>query len=76
MIIPKDELQDHNCIKELRSIIQSQQTNFNTYQQQISELKFIMNEYKREVTLLKVNTCSNDCNILISVIDTFSILLS
>lgn len=54
MIIPKDELQDHNCIKELRSIIQSQQINFNTYQQQISELKFIMNEYKREVTLLKV----------------------
>ncbi|XP_077301933.1 E3 ubiquitin-protein ligase NRDP1 elgi [Arctopsyche grandis] len=53
MIIPKDELKEHNCIRELRSIIQSQQTNFNAYQQQISELKFIMNEYKRELTLLK-----------------------
>lgn len=79
MIIPKDELKDHNCIRELRSIVQSQQTSFNAYQQQISELKFIMNEYKRELTLLKVNfkhnqSCPIPCQIFLNI-RTFYILV-
>lgn len=53
LIIPKDELKDHNCVKELRTLIQSQQQKLNDFQQDLTEQRFIINEQKRELQLLK-----------------------
>ncbi|KAF2902824.1 hypothetical protein ILUMI_03360 [Ignelater luminosus] len=53
LVIPKDELKDHNCIKELRALIQTQQQKLNDFQQELTEQRFTMNEQKRELQLLK-----------------------
>ncbi|GJQ84150.1 elgi [Trypoxylus dichotomus] len=53
LIIPKDELKDHNCVKELRTLISKQQQKFNDFQQELTEQRFIINEQKRELQLLK-----------------------
>lgn len=55
LIIPKDELKDHNCVKELRTLISKQQQKFNDFQQELTEQRFIINEQKRELQLLKVS---------------------
>lgn len=54
LIIPKDELIDHNCVKELRSLIHSQQQKLNEFQQEINEQRFLIAEQRREMQLLKV----------------------
>ncbi|KAH9363031.1 E3 ubiquitin-protein ligase NRDP1 elgi [Haemaphysalis longicornis] len=46
LVIPKDELKDHNCVKELRSLVQSQQQRLNEFQVEIRE-------QWREINLLK-----------------------
>lgn len=56
LIIPKDELKDHNCVKELRSLIHSQQQKLNEFQQEINEQRFLVAEQRREMQLLKVIT--------------------
>lgn len=55
LIIPKDELKDHNCVKELRSLIHSQQQKLNEFQQEINEQRFLIAEQRREMQLLKVS---------------------
>lgn len=59
LIIPKDELRDHNCVKELRSLIHSQQQKLNEFQQEINEQRFLISEQRREMQLLKVSTQYN-----------------
>ncbi|KAK9871514.1 hypothetical protein WA026_012885 [Henosepilachna vigintioctopunctata] len=54
LIIPKDELKDHNCVKELRSLILTQQQKLNDFQKELTEQRFVINEQKREMQLLKV----------------------
>lgn len=56
LIIPKDELKDHNCVKELRALIETQQQKLNEFQQDLTEQRFTINEQKRELQLLKVST--------------------
>ncbi len=51
--MPKDELKDHNCVKELRVLICEQQTRIADFEAEIKEHKFILNEQKRELQLLK-----------------------
>lgn len=53
LVIPKDELKDHNCVKELRALIQTQQQKLNDFQQEINEQRFLITEQKREMQLLK-----------------------
>lgn len=53
LVIPKDELRDHNCIRELRALVQQQQQKINEFNQSLNEQKFIVNEQKRELQLLK-----------------------
>ncbi|KAG1714583.1 E3 ubiquitin-protein ligase NRDP1 [Nymphon striatum] len=53
LIIPKDEVKDHNCVKELRSLMQSQQQKMNDFQKEVGEQKFQLNEQKQEIKLLK-----------------------
>lgn len=51
LVIPKDELKDHNCIKELRALIQSQQKKINEFQQELNEQRYIISEQRREMQL-------------------------
>jgi hypothetical protein len=48
--------QDHNCVRELRSLIHSQQQKIADFQQAVAEQRFQINEQKRELQLLKVTT--------------------
>lgn len=53
LVIPKDELKDHNCIKELRALVHTQQQKLNDFQLELAEQRFTMVEQKRELQLLK-----------------------
>ncbi|XP_032690220.1 E3 ubiquitin-protein ligase NRDP1 isoform X2 [Odontomachus brunneus] len=53
LIIPKNELKDHNCVRELRNLIQSQQQKMTDMKREISEHQLQINEHKREIHLLK-----------------------
>jgi len=52
-IIPKDELKDHNCVHELRTLIQSHQHKMSEFQQELAEQKLQLNEQRRELQILK-----------------------
>lgn len=56
LVIPKDELADHNCVRELRALIATQQGKLNDYQLELAEQRLVINEHKRELALLKVFT--------------------
>ncbi|XP_056634497.1 E3 ubiquitin-protein ligase NRDP1 [Diorhabda carinulata] len=53
LIIPKDELKDHNCVKELRALIHTQQQKLSEFQQEMTEQRFLIVEQRREMQLLK-----------------------
>lgn len=53
LVIPKDELKEHNCVRELRALIHSQQQKMTDFQQDMAEQRFQINEQKRELQLLK-----------------------
>lgn len=53
LIIPMDELKDHNCVRELRSLIHNQQQKIQDFQQEIADQRFQINEQKRELYILK-----------------------
>jgi len=52
-IIPKDELKDHNCIKELRSLLDTQQQKMVELKCEISDQNRTINDLIRELTLFK-----------------------
>lgn len=52
-VIPKDELKDHNCIRELRSMILSQQVKITEFKADITDQNITINELKRELQLFK-----------------------
>ncbi|XP_067008703.1 E3 ubiquitin-protein ligase NRDP1 isoform X2 [Anabrus simplex] len=54
LIIPKDELRDHNCVRELRALVHSQQQKLADFQQEMVEQRFQISEQKRELQLLKL----------------------
>jgi len=53
LIIPKNELKDHNCVRELRNLIQSQQQKLTDMKRELDEQQLQINEHKREIHLLK-----------------------
>ena len=53
LIIPKDEMKNHNCVRELRNLIQSQHQKLTEIRRELSEQQFQVNEQKREIHLLK-----------------------
>lgn len=53
LVIPKDNVKDHNCVKELRSLIQNQQQKFQEFQEEVVEQRLTINELKRELNYLK-----------------------
>lgn len=50
-MIPKDELKDHNCIRELRSMILSQQVKIAEFKTDITDQNITINELKRELQM-------------------------
>lgn len=55
LVIPKDELAEHNCVRELRALIATHQGKLNDYEQELAEQRLVINEHKRELALLKVS---------------------
>ncbi|XP_064646582.1 E3 ubiquitin-protein ligase NRDP1-like isoform X2 [Lineus longissimus] len=53
LIIPKDELKDHNCVRELRALVQSQQMKIGELQSELADQKLQMNNQKMEIQLIK-----------------------
>lgn len=48
------KLKDHNCVKELRELIQKQKQEMNEMQQDLTACKYVINDIKDEVHVLKV----------------------
>lgn len=71
LVIPKDELAEHNCVRELRALIATQQGKLTDFQQELAEQRLVINEHKRELALLKVSNCvifsTRNCNMFISL---------
>ncbi|KAJ8320414.1 hypothetical protein KUTeg_002001 [Tegillarca granosa] len=53
LVVPKDELKDHNCVRELRNLVQQQQHKIAEMTSELAEHKIQINEQKRELQLLK-----------------------
>lgn len=53
LVIPKDEVKDHNCVRELRALVQSQQHKMGEFSQDLGEYKYQLDQYKMELQLLK-----------------------
>lgn len=51
-------LQEHNCTRELRSIIRCQEQKISDFQQDLNDCKYQLAEQRREISLLKVSPSS------------------
>ncbi|RWS11613.1 E3 ubiquitin protein ligase NRDP1-like protein [Dinothrombium tinctorium] len=67
LIIPKDELKDHNCVRDLRSLVEQQQEQINKLQQQYNDLKLEVNMLKDCARAIRA---SNDTNVP-SIVENF-----
>ncbi len=54
ILIAKDELKNHNCIKELRKVIDGQQSKINQLSNEVSKQKNDLEIYVNELRILKV----------------------
>lgn len=52
-VIPKDEYKDHNCFRELRSLVHNQQQKMSELKNEINDQNLVINELKRELNLVK-----------------------
>jgi len=53
LTVPKDEMRDHNCVKELRTLVREQADRMGEFQQDMADMRYALTEQKREVQLLK-----------------------
>ncbi|KAH8300410.1 hypothetical protein KR018_004497 [Drosophila ironensis] len=51
--IPKDELKDHNCVRELRTLIVKQTEKIGELKSELTDQQLTINELKRELQLFK-----------------------
>ncbi|KAG8191602.1 hypothetical protein JTE90_018535 [Oedothorax gibbosus] len=52
LVVPKDELKEHNCVREVRLMLQTQQ-------HRINEMQCAINEMRRDIVLMK--SCMQEC---------------
>jgi len=50
-------LQDHNCVRELRSMVQQQQNRLSDLQMDVSEIRVQYTELRRELRTVRVHAC-------------------
>jgi len=53
LVVPKDELKDHNCVKELRAVVHQQNGRLSNMSQEVAEHKRTLQEHRREIQMLK-----------------------
>ena len=53
-ILVRKLLQDHNCVRELRSVVQQQQTRLSDLQMDVNDIRVRYTELRREVRAIKV----------------------
>jgi len=53
LTVPKDEMVDHNCVKELRLIVRDQGESLSKAQLDMTDMRHALTEQKRELQLLK-----------------------
>ncbi|XP_074650058.1 E3 ubiquitin-protein ligase NRDP1-like [Tubulanus polymorphus] len=53
LVIPKDELKDHNCVRELRNLVQQQQCKISDLQAEVADNKLQLVEQRRDIQHLK-----------------------
>ena len=53
IVIPKDELKDHNCVREMRLLLQQQQNRISTMQQELGEQKLTNADLRRSMEMLR-----------------------
>jgi len=53
LTVPKDEMVEHNCVKELRLVVRDQGESLSKAQQDITDMRYALTEQKRELQLLK-----------------------
>ncbi|KAL3854653.1 hypothetical protein ACJMK2_013913 [Sinanodonta woodiana] len=58
LVVPKDELKNHNCVRELRGVVQQQNQMVVEMQSKLAEHKLQISDQKRELQLLKEYTRS------------------
>ncbi|CAG0889552.1 unnamed protein product [Cyprideis torosa] len=51
--VPKDEIQQHNCIRELRTVLQTQQNKLKEAVSELQEQKTLVSELRREVGIIR-----------------------
>lgn len=51
--VPKDEMEAHNCVRELRLLIRSQEQKLSDCQTEVNDCKYQLAEQRREISLLK-----------------------
>lgn len=54
LVIPKDEIKDHNCVRELRALVLKQQQKLSDFQLELAEQRSQLAGQKRELVLVEV----------------------
>jgi len=53
LTVPKDEMKEHNCVKELRNLLKEQGDRMAEFQQDMADMRYALTDQTREVQLLK-----------------------
>ncbi|XP_043203915.1 E3 ubiquitin-protein ligase NRDP1-like [Amphibalanus amphitrite] len=53
MVVPMDEVKEHNCVRELRALVERQNETVATLQQELADNKFQIGQLNRELNLVK-----------------------
>ncbi|XP_022102669.1 E3 ubiquitin-protein ligase NRDP1-like [Acanthaster planci] len=53
MVIPKDELKTHNCVRELRAVVEEQASKIGDYRAEVEDVKRSLAEHRHEMQMLK-----------------------
>jgi len=53
LTVPKDEMVEHNCVRELRAVVRDQGECLTKAQQDLADMRYALTEQKRELTLVK-----------------------
>ena len=66
--IPKDEMRDHNCVRELRSVMRAQDEKISELETAVREAKYQQAENRREIAILKVRNHKKATNEISSML--------
>lgn len=53
LVIPKDDLKEHNCVKELRAYVQTQEKKMSELHDELIEHQITLSEVRRELSFVK-----------------------